>query len=449
MNPYKRLRSGRIQLLFVLALACGCGDSLVDSGTASVSKQADQKPRNQQQSKQVVSQGPQKAATVKGNEKVEKAPAVDKKAPAESKTGSKSPLDAQKSVGKSATRSPEKTAPGKTSPGKTSPGKTAPGKQLTGTQASDGDQAGPAGTGPAKNGSAIENQVSGDVDPVQDPGEIVGDRNEPEEEPFPALPPVSDELTMLHKEQRVWLDFTNKEKKAIVLDGEICFRRGALELLVTQEGGKEHESVIKVKAAPSTIHTALLLIGGNPGSPVRFHPEYQSATGSIVDIEVQYNDPDGKLHTMRAQEFARKIGGGEVLNHDWVFGGSGMRKDPATDRLVYIADLESDFICVSNFPTATLDLTIQSPKDNANLVYEAFTENIPPKGSPVRLRLTVRPEPKQAQDAAFPGPLLPDDMKEDKADANSGGADSGDAKADGAKSDAKSGDANSGDAAKQ
>ncbi|MEK6247602.1 MAG: hypothetical protein N2C12_05435, partial [Planctomycetales bacterium] len=76
-----------------------------------------------------------------------------------------------------------------------------------------------------------------------------------------------------------------------------------------------------------------------------------------------------------------------------------------------VADIDSDFVCVSNFPTATLDLTVESPKENANLLYEAFTENIPPKGSPVRLTLTIRPEQKTDKPAPGLGPVLPRDRK--------------------------------------
>ena len=39
-----------------------------------------------------------------------------------------------------------------------------------------------------------------------------------------------------------------------------------------------------------------------------------------------------------------------------------------------------------------LDLPIKSSADNEDLLYEAFTENIPPKGTPVRLVLILKPK---------------------------------------------------------
>ena len=42
-------------------------------------------------------------------------------------------------------------------------------------------------------------------------------------------------------------------------------------------------------------------------------------------------------------------------------------------------------MCVSNFPAATLDLPITSSQANESLLFETFTERIPPRGTPVEL----------------------------------------------------------------
>ena len=46
-----------------------------------------------------------------------------------------------------------------------------------------------------------------------------------------------------------------------------------------------------------------------------------------------------------------------------------------------------DFICVSNFATAMLDIPVQSSQANDSLEFVAFTEHIPPLGTPVRMIL--------------------------------------------------------------
>ena len=49
-------------------------------------------------------------------------------------------------------------------------------------------------------------------------------------------------------------------------------------------------------------------------------------------------------------------------------------------------------ICVSNFPSAMLDLPIESSQATSDLEFEAFTEHIPPVGTKVRLVLAPRLE---------------------------------------------------------
>ena len=76
------------------------------------------------------------------------------------------------------------------------------------------------------------------------------------------------------------------------------------------------------------------------------------------------------------------------MNHKWIFAGSGFWKDEDTGNENYLAE-GGELICVSNFSTATLDLDVQSSQSNEGLLFEAWTERIPPLGTPVRLVLQV------------------------------------------------------------
>ncbi len=81
----------------------------------------------------------------------------------------------------------------------------------------------------------------------------------------------------------------------------------------------------------------------------------------------------------------------QAMKYPWVFAGSGFYVDEATKKQYYMAEA-GDFICVSNFPDAMLDIPVESTSDNDDLLFEAFTENIPPKGTKITLVLVPRLE---------------------------------------------------------
>jgi hypothetical protein len=375
--------------------------------------------------------------------------------------------------------------------------------------------------------------------------QAAGQTEQNENPSFTPLPRAKG-LIPLSKDQRIWID---KDKKRVVLDGEVCLTQGSLELFACPWQGKIHESVIKVRAQPATVHAALLAVGGQQGSPVSYQDGYKPARGGVVEILLIWWDADGNRHEAHAQDFVRQrdhpalrnnkrhlqlielaekssddaivqngkelarwapipahvaayvkrnkqavtrpsragkqieqlmiltdpsaldpekeqpkrlyrtqfdpasvankehrvlierandspedvvevdgrvrarwepvfpvraaevaadrdfvtrpspegkqieqlIVVGGPLEHEWIFAGSQMGQNPETGREFYLADRSGDFICVSNFPTATLDLPIESSADNQNLSFEAMTENIPPKGTPVRMILTPGP----------------------------------------------------------
>lgn len=70
----------------------------------------------------------------------------------------------------------------------------------------------------------------------------------------------------------------------------------------------------------------------------------------------------------------------------WVFAGSGFFKDENTGKEYYLAE-DGDLICVANFPGATIDVAIQSSAQGDELMFEAWTERIPPRETPVTIEL--------------------------------------------------------------
>ena len=74
------------------------------------------------------------------------------------------------------------------------------------------------------------------------------------------------------------------------------------------------------------------------------------------------------------------------MKADWVFAGSGFYTDEDTGKKFYLAE-DGDLICVANFAGATVDVSVESSSQGEGLLFEAFTERIPPKGTPVTLEL--------------------------------------------------------------
>jgi hypothetical protein len=193
-------------------------------------------------------------------------------------------------------------------------------------------------------------------------------------------------LTKLSKTNEVWLD---TKRKAVVVDGQVCLREGQLEMFACPKGTKEHESVVSLNCKAEEVHAGLLAAGAKAGTPVRFDPEYKAASGQIVDIYVLWKDEEGKKHQVRAQDWIKDSKTQAAMKQDWVFAGSGFWKDEETGQEHYKAN-GGDLVCVSNFPTATLDLPIESSQANDDLRFEALADKIPPRGTKVRIVLIPR-----------------------------------------------------------
>jgi hypothetical protein len=212
---------------------------------------------------------------------------------------------------------------------------------------------------------------------------------EPDKKPAeekPAAEKTPDGLVRLSQKHDVWLD---TKRKAVVVDGKICVREDVIEMFACPKGTKEHESIVAVNCLPEEVHAGLLALGAKQGTPVKFEPKYQPATGEIIDIYLMWKEADGTTKEVRAQDLIRHAKDGTPMKHDWVFSGSGFYKDETTGRLHYQAN-GGDFICVSNFPTATLDLPIESTQANGGLLFKANPDAIPPKGTAVRMILVPR-----------------------------------------------------------
>jgi hypothetical protein len=196
--------------------------------------------------------------------------------------------------------------------------------------------------------------------------------------------------------QNIFLEVLPDKKRRVLVSGEICLREGQLELLMCRKHTKEHEAILSADVDARDIHKALIAAGATEGAPVQFAPKYRPATGTTIKVSLQYMDK-GKLTTVPGQSWVKNLKSGKALDSDWVFAGSRLVANPLDpDKKHYLAN-DGDLICVSNFETALLDLPVKSPKENADLVFAAFTERIPPLETKVVVVLEPVPEAKKAK----------------------------------------------------
>ncbi len=191
---------------------------------------------------------------------------------------------------------------------------------------------------------------------------------------------------ILHRENRIWI---HRDEQAVVVDGYVAQRQVPLELFACPIGTKEHESIVAVFARPQMVHAGLLAVNARPGSTVTFEP-FKAAHGTTVRVYVLWIDEQGKAKGTLAQNWIRQAGTKKAMPWDWVFAGSKIYKDDE-GKEHYLGD-SGELISVSNFTTSTLDVSVKSDQSNSNLMFEAFTERIPSKNTPVRLVLTLTDE---------------------------------------------------------
>jgi hypothetical protein len=184
----------------------------------------------------------------------------------------------------------------------------------------------------------------------------------------------------------LWID---KARKRVVLVGKVCLREGQLEMFACPEATKEHESVLSVPVEAFKVHAALLALGVEPGRPVQFAPEYRPASGPVIDVALYWTDDSGKRCSAWAHDWVQDARTGKALTEPWVFGGSMFWVDEKTGKRDYLAN-HGELICVSNFSSAMLDLPIESSDKAGQLLFNAYTDRIPPVDTKVTIVLIPR-----------------------------------------------------------
>jgi hypothetical protein len=223
------------------------------------------------------------------------------------------------------------------------------------------------------------------------PGCELDPADEPAAPPRKAAKPAPP-VKKIELARNIFLEIQGDQRRVLV-SASVCLNKGPLEQLVTRKDTKEHEAVLAADIDARDLHKALLLARARPGAPVKFDPKYVPASGQVIRITLEYARK-GKVVSARGQDWVRDADTKKPLAHDWVFTGSRLVQNPLDpNKPIFLAN-DGDLVCVSNFESALLDLPIKSSKANSELAFEAFTERIPPVGTPVTIILDPVPGKK-------------------------------------------------------
>jgi hypothetical protein len=215
----------------------------------------------------------------------------------------------------------------------------------------------------------------------------------------PAKPAGESKKTAFNKIDTLFLETLPDGRKRVLIEAEVCLREGILEQLLCRLQTKEHEAVLHSNVDARDIHTVLLLTKAKPGSVVKFTPKFQAPTGSKIKVSLEYEKKPGAKVTVNARDWIRNIQTKKELDVDWVFAGSEFFFDPDDkNKPPFYQANSGDVICVANFPTAMLDVPIDSPKTNRDVSFEAWTDRIPPVGTKVTVILEPVFDDKEKSD---------------------------------------------------
>lgn len=179
----------------------------------------------------------------------------------------------------------------------------------------------------------------------------------------------------------------------IRVEAEVAADRGWLEQGVCKAGTREHESLLAVSVAPSSIHAALLLIGLEPGAPGEWRaaPDGSGAvqrispSGSPLELWVRTSAGDMPLSSW----IHDPVHGHLFPVQPWVFAGSRIRSNTKSmgPGAHYVADRTGSVVGIVTFGDEIIACT-SVLSDQAELdapEWQANSERMPEPGTRVEL----------------------------------------------------------------
>lgn len=200
----------------------------------------------------------------------------------------------------------------------------------------------------------------------------------------------------------------NRKGKHVDVKAEVCLREAEfLEMFVCTRDTREHESILVTDTPPSLMHVGLLLLGAEPGEPLRYDrdtdpPTMIAATGPEVEVYVVLKVA-GQEREVPANRWIKDNGNDKMMQgNTWLFAGS--VTTALEGKQVYLADLNGSAVSLVNFGDDLLTLPNKMTQDNNShgKVWAPRTNAIPKVGTEVTLRLKLKAEKKDKKPAENP-----------------------------------------------
>lgn len=195
--------------------------------------------------------------------------------------------------------------------------------------------------------------------------------------------------------------------RTVEIEAEVCLREGDwLELLACGRHSREHESILVTDALASHVHLALLMIGLEPGAPMRWRTEGERQVvmpprGPGVKVSLIY-EREGKAVEVAPSQWITNSQAKQPLADDiWLFSGSSFVEFQGERR--YRGDLGGTLISLVNFGDDVLTRPTSVTNYDDEGMWGTNTEHIPAIGTRVRIRL----QPAPAEEASAPPTYQP------------------------------------------
>lgn len=190
-------------------------------------------------------------------------------------------------------------------------------------------------------------------------------------------------------------------------DVDVAVREDLLEYLLVGPGGRTHESLFMTRILPSLLNTAMLTLGGEPGTNASWVPKdpppseeelregvlpYLVTLPQGTEFYLYAAWEEGEdLYFYRIEDLINNLTTGRSLRrHAWVFLGSEIVPHPSREGdEVFAADLYQDLINVAFFPEGFTLLTSAVAECVEQQSWSANAWLVPPTGSKVRMVISL------------------------------------------------------------